>query len=873
MKLLLNSAFFTVALALFAGACSSSESNLEIQDIAEETAATQQQSDYDLLQDAKRADSLREQQIAMLVREHVTRARQAYADARLLEAENDLLAALKLNASATEAIALLEQVQISLGRANTDITGSSDDVLLRATARGERLQADARSSVEAAQQFRNEGNYEAAIGRLNLASSIVNGSDLNINWGSLSSSISSLLGTVTAERDAALSSQREATKRESFNALQQERQLEVERQNLRRDGILEDAITNYSSGNYDKAIALTADLVEEDPLNARAVELRAAAEKSRHLSLEDEWVKVRAERYLTWVEDIEEARILVTDIVTLPDTEHWRKINELRKKYRQLPNEEENSEENNLLKQEIATQRIPSLVFEGETSLETVIDQLRTFTSIPYVVTPDAIAAVDDEGIEFNLTMTYELSVEHALNIITDAAGPDVIYSFRYGVVYITTLSNAFSDLVLRPHDIRDLTAMIVDQAAPQIDRIQLPDSSFSMDDEEERPMGGPVGDPVPIMDPDNIATLVQQSIATGTWDSIEGVSIQAQNGQLFVRHTPDVHRQIEDFLEGFRRYTSSMVNIEAKFLTITKDYLQEIGVDWRGARTAADDGSQQITLDDLTSGFDDNTSAAFDDNGLGLPSGSGSNPTAGAYYDEGEDGSIRARSEGIISDYGSRLGITGGLAMQLSFIDDVQYSLIMNAVRKDERAQELTSVMLSTQNTERAYAAMLNQITYIQDFDVEVALASFIADPVVGVISDGIVLDVRPTIAQDRKTVSLELRPTIATIMRPIAEFTSSLAGLTTPITIQLPELQVASVKTTVVVPDGGTVVIGGLKKLFNIDQRAEIPFLSDIPILSLLFKKEGEASENRDVILMITATIIDANELKDRLEVKLGN
>jgi hypothetical protein len=278
-------------------------------------------------------------------------------------------------------------------------------------------------------------------------------------------------------------------------------------------------------------------------LNARAAELHSAAEKARHLHLEDEWVKTRAERYLTWVEDIEEARILITDIVTLPNTEHWRKINELRKKYRELPDEDENSAENSLIKQEIATQRIPSLVFEGETSLETVIDQLRTFTSIPYVVTPDAIDAVDAEGIEFNLTMTHELSVEHALNIITDAAGPDVIYSFRHGVVYITTLSNAFTNLVLRPHDIRDLTAMIVDQAAPQIDRIQLPDSSFQMGDEEELPMGGPVGEPVPIMDPDNIATLVQQSIATGTWDSIEGVSIQAQNGQLFVRHTADVHR------------------------------------------------------------------------------------------------------------------------------------------------------------------------------------------------------------------------------------------------------------------------------------------------------------------------------------------
>ena len=64
---------------------------------------------------------------------------------------------------------------------------------------------------------------------------------------------------------------------------------------------------------------------------------------------------------------------------------------------------------------------------------------------------------------------------------------------------------------------------------------------------EEAPQFGGVVGEAIPIMDPDNIATLVQQSIATGTWDDIEGVSIQAQNGQLFVRHTPDVHREIEE--------------------------------------------------------------------------------------------------------------------------------------------------------------------------------------------------------------------------------------------------------------------------------------------------------------------------------------
>ena len=194
MKTLLNSAFI-VSLVLFAGACASSESNLETQDSQlEDPAVTQQQQDEtDLVQEAQLADSLREQQIAMVVREHVTHARQAYADARLLEAEDNLLAALSLDPSANEAIKLLEQVQTALGRTSTDITGSSDDVLLRAKARGERLQADARANLEAAQSLRAEGNYDAALGHLNLASSIVNGSDLNIDWGSLSSSISGLL--------------------------------------------------------------------------------------------------------------------------------------------------------------------------------------------------------------------------------------------------------------------------------------------------------------------------------------------------------------------------------------------------------------------------------------------------------------------------------------------------------------------------------------------------------------------------------------------------------------------------------------------------------------------------------------------------------
>jgi hypothetical protein len=49
---------------------------------------------------------------------------------------------------------------------------------------------------------------------------------------------------------------------------------------------------------------------------------------------------------------------------------------------------------------------------------------------------------------------------------------------------------------------------------------------------------------------------------------------------------------------------------------------------------------------------------------------------------------------------------------------------------------------------------------------------------------------------------VLVEVRATLTTLKRPIPTFTTSLGANTTPVTIQLPELSVVSVKTTVLVP-----------------------------------------------------------------------
>jgi general secretion pathway protein D len=200
------------------------------------------------------------------------------------------------------------------------------------------------------------------------------------------------------------------------------------------------------------------------------------------------------------------------------------------------------------------------------------------------------------------------------------------------------------------------------------------------------------------------------------------------------------------------------------------------------------------------------------------------------------------------------------------TLIDDTEFQMILRAVEKSEDSEVVNSQILSVLDRERGHVAVINQTAYVRDFDVEVAQASFIADPKVDVIQDGMVLDVQPVIQQDRKYIILNLNPTVAILQRPIPTFTTSLAGSTLPVTLQLPNLTVTSFATTARVPDGGTVLLGGLRQILTKERRAEVPLLGQLPLVSFFFKQEGSADENRSLMVMVRAWITDVRDLERR-------
>ena len=310
-------------------------------------------------------------------------------------------------------------------------------------------------------------------------------------------------------------------------------------------------------------------------------------------------------------------------------------------------------------------------------------------------------------------------------------------------------------------------------------------------------------------------------------------------------------------------------MTVQTRFLEVGDYFLRDVGVDFRGL--GGQTPGTLVNLDDVTNGLEDQASAGYDNGGGGLTTGAALNPSSGIFFDDGGDGDFRSHTENIFDNsLGSVLSALGGASFSFSYLDDTQFSAILRATEKDAQARTLTAPIITVFNTQRANLTVVNQLSYIQDFDVEVAQTSFIADPIVGIIQDGLTLDVRPTVSNDRRYITLELQPTLADLIEPIPTFSTTLASSFAPVIIQLPELRIQQARVTVRIPDKGSILIGGLKNITTEDRRSGTPILDCIPILNFLFSRKGRSDEISHLMILVRAEITDLREQEERL---MGN
>ena len=88
---------------------------------------------------------------------------------------------------------------------------------------------------------------------------------------------------------------------------------------------------------------------------------------------------------------------------------------------------------------------------------------------------------------------------------------------------------------------------------------------------------------------------------------------------------------------------------------------------------------------------------------------------------------------------------------------------------------------------------------------------------------------------------------------------------------TVQQPVQEVISIQTSVSVPDGGTVLLGGIKRLKEGRNMAGVPILNKLPYINRLFKNSGVGRETDSLMMMVTPRIIIQEEEEELLGVPL--
>jgi type II secretory pathway component GspD/PulD (secretin)/tetratricopeptide (TPR) repeat protein len=808
-----------------------------------------------LLDDARRAAIAESEKRKALLEETLAAARRARDAGSLEEARMLFGRARELDPTNVEA-------REGWAALSTDRPSTTGDFFERTrreeVVRREAAAAEVQSYLRRGRALEAQQDFEGAIREYRAALAIVSWYANQEAFGVTSDSLKDLIDNTRAKAEL----KTRAENAEQIQRAQAARELDLAREREERLGRIRayfrEADLAYRRQEYALARDHANQVLREDPTNQSALNLIEITREAEHQTtiqenkqkFDDEWKFV----FLQLERDI------LPQVRPVEWPEDWGRTAGRRKA--RVVGEIEVAGEGESKAAILATleaKRVKGLVFQ-EANLDQVVAYLRITTGLNFHITPK-VRSGKFEDVKVSMGPLDDVTVRQVLDIVTSTNA--LKWEPRNGVVTIMLPEEVAGRLQQRFFDVKDLAVKIQSFRGTEI---YLAPSNYTPPEPPE------LAEPAKILDETALTEMIKSTIDPESW-AIEGAAADVKNGQLIAKNTPENLDEIARLLERLRENSGPLVHLEVRFLTVEDNFLRDVGVDVRGLG----DNSQGVGAPGLgTNAPQDDVFFGTPANPQGVPLGIHPEPSSvgtagdsGIFYNDGQDGAYQARVENLFDTVLGNPNVlmgTGGLAFQHTFLDDTQMEVILRAVQKSERLQTITAAQTTVWNTQRATMEVLNKVAYVADYDVEIAQAANIANPIIKNAIDGVVLDVKPIVSADRRYVTLELRPTVATLVRPIPTFTTSLSSniATAPVVIQTPKLQKSTVRTTVTMPDGGTLLLGGLKFYESVDATSEVPILGQLPVISFLFSRKGRYVNRRNVIVLITATVVALEEME---------
>ncbi len=371
----------------------------------------------------------------------------------------------------------------------------------------------------------------------------------------------------------------------------------------------------------------------------------------------------------------------------------------------------------------------------------------------------------------------------------------------------------------------------------------------------------------------------------------------------LSVRNTSNALDAIEELVINLRNKKPKQIKILTKFVEISQENTDELGFDWIISPFGITSNSSFLSGGTLGNSIG-RTGSDFVSpiSGVSVPGVAGSNQSVSNIVTGGNRSGDYAISRDSIDSFlnnpnrtAQNSNVAPGILSLTGLFTDGQVQMIMRGLNQKKGADVMTAPSIVTQSGNMATIHIIREFIYPTEYEPpELPQAVNVGGGLNGdgnggneggnifpvtpatptafeTRNTGVTLKVEPTLDEDSYTINLKFQPEIVEFEgfinygSPIQSPGTDALGNPITITItenriEMPVFSTRKVDTSITIYDGHTVAVGGLmrEEVQNVEDK--VPILGDLPLVGRLFQTKAENHIKSNLIIFVTARIIDA-------------
>lgn len=350
----------------------------------------------------------------------------------------------------------------------------------------------------------------------------------------------------------------------------------------------------------------------------------------------------------------------------------------------------------------------------------------------------------------------------------------------------------------------------------------------------------------------------VSTSIDTDFWKELDAalkaivgegegrqIVLSQHTGVVVVRAVPKQLREVEAFLKSSKLSIERQVMLEAKIVEVTLKDGYQSGINWSQLNAQ---GNHRISV-------------GADASRIAVPG------SIGRQYGL-QDGAIKTIVDPsttpptVVPTYMSDLiatplsSATGGV-LGLAFSTDSFFGLL-SFLETQGSVQVLSSPRVAAINNQKAVLRVGTDDFFVTNISTTTTTSSSgtVTTPTITAqpFFSGISLDVTPQIDSEGM-VTMHVRPSVSNVTEnPRVVSLGTLGNFLLP----LASSSVNETDTVVRVRDGYIVAIGGLMHQSQDNEKSQVPFVGDLPVIGNLFKQNNRVMKKTELVFLIKPTVI---------------